>query len=498
MQLIQRPIPLLLFFVSLWLLVFWPTLAEMERVWRGSDTYMHCYVVPLIAAWLAMQKKQSLSLQPSWLWLAFFVAFILLWLVGFAADVNTVSQFSAVLCLQFLLFAMLSPKSRKDYRFPLFFLIFLVPFGDEFNPLLQDITAVLTVDILRFIDVPVYREGLFLTTTIGHFEVAEACSGLRFLVASVVIGSLYAYLTYTSRVRQLLFVAILIAVSILANGLRAALLIWLAEISNYKLGFGEDHYLYGWIVFGLTLFGMFWLGGYFAQPTADSAALSSATPSSTTAMQIEAQTPSNKGKFSLLLPVIATCCLAGAGVFRSQLIGITPPVTPAVLTAPDGFKALASTPTQLNALGTTFFDGLARLDSYNNDGEIFFTAHYAAKQTKGEMISWDNRVFNPKLWAVLEQQVITLPHGEALYLQIKLNESTRSLLVWYEVDEQHVSKPQSAKLYQLYSLLFGLPGLSQVVVYSVPGNVDAEQMLTSAKTLKQTTSQLYLKVSPKP
>lgn len=490
MQLIQRPFFLLSFFVSGWLIVFWPTLVEMERVWRGSDTYMHCYVVPLIAAWLASQKKQPVTLEPSWFWLVFFGAFVFLWLVGFAADVNTVSQFSAVLCLQFLIFAMLSPKSRKDYRFPLFFLIFLVPFGDEFNPVLQDITAVLTVDILRFIGVPVYREGLFLTTTIGHFEVAEACSGLRFLVASVVIGSLYAYLTYTSRVRQLVFVLTLIVASILANGLRAALLIWLAEISNYKLGFGEDHYLYGWIVFGLTLFGMFWLGGYFAQPVQQTAD-----------QPVHAEqelVPVSRGKSDWLIPLIVTCTFAGAAMMKGQLIGITTPVSPMALQAPSGFSSLASTPKQLNPLGTTFFDGFARLDSYNSQGEMFFTAHYAAKQTKGEMINWDNRVFNPKQWAVLEQQVIALPQGDAMYLQLKSNETTRSVLMWYQVDTQQLANPQQAKLYQLYCLLVGLPGLSQVVVYSAPGDVKPADMLAPVTQLQQATSQSYFKVSPTP
>ena len=86
---------------------------------------------------------------------------------------------------------------------------------------------------------------------------AVACSGLRFLITSLAIGTLYAHLTYQSFWRQLLFLVALILFSVLANGLRAFLLIYVAEKSNMAYGFGDDHYIYGWLVFGLVLLLMF-------------------------------------------------------------------------------------------------------------------------------------------------------------------------------------------------------------------------------------------------
>jgi exosortase len=80
--------------------------------------------------------------------------------------------------------------------FPIFYLIFMVPFGEALNPPLQDITAILSVAMLQWSGIPVFREGLYLATPIGQFEVAVACSGLRFLIASVAIGTLFCYLTY--------------------------------------------------------------------------------------------------------------------------------------------------------------------------------------------------------------------------------------------------------------------------------------------------------------
>lgn len=64
-------------------------------------------------------------------------------------------------------------------------------------------------------------EGLYLSIPAGHFEVAEACSGLRYLMASVALGVLYAYLTYRSPWRRLAFVVLSMVMPIVANGIRA-------------------------------------------------------------------------------------------------------------------------------------------------------------------------------------------------------------------------------------------------------------------------------------
>lgn len=448
--------PLLLLFSILlsWLAAFWPTIAEMERVWRGSDTYMHCYIVPLIALWLAWQQKQIPNLGRSWLLL--FLAFMTscLWVMGFAGDINTISQFSAVLTLQAALLAVMDKQSRRKFFFPVFFLIFLVPFGDEFNPLLQNITATMTVDILRFIGIPVFREGLFLTTPIGHFEVAEACSGLRFLVASFVIGTLYAYLTYKSLFRRGLFLLLLIVASILANGLRAALLIWLAEISNYKLGFGEDHYLYGWIVFGLTMFMMFWLGGFFADSSREQPKLSNTETGFQTA-SVHYLSPG----IALVILII----LFGTNkVLQQQLYGVAVPASPLTIATPPGFS-----PTSANTLNSTFNDGINRLSAVTADNVEVLYARYAAKQTQGELVNWNNVLFNPKTWIVLtdtEQQTAQGPVRRLLVANMAGQQ--RQVVSWYEVDGRRLTSPIQVKFWQLVALLTAQPGHSMVTILS--------------------------------
>jgi EpsI family protein len=84
---------------------------------------------------------------------------------------------------------------------------------------------------------------------------------VRYLIASVTLGCLYAYLTYRSRKRQLLFILLSVLVPIAANGLRAYMIVMIGHLSGMALATGVDHIIYGWLFFGLVMFIMFWIGG---------------------------------------------------------------------------------------------------------------------------------------------------------------------------------------------------------------------------------------------
>jgi EpsI family protein len=104
--------------------------------------------------------------------------------------------------------------------------------------------------------------------------VVEACSGLRYLISSFTLGCLYAYLTYRNFWRRTVFVLASIVVPIVANGLRAYMIIMLGHLSGMKLAVGVDHLIYGWAFFGLVMLLLFWLGSYWRDDDAAAAAVS--------------------------------------------------------------------------------------------------------------------------------------------------------------------------------------------------------------------------------
>ena len=68
--------------------------------------------------------------------------------------------------------------------------MFAIPFGDELVPMLQRITADASIALIKLVGIPVEHEGLYIKLSSGLFEVAEACSGVRYLTVTLFISAL--------------------------------------------------------------------------------------------------------------------------------------------------------------------------------------------------------------------------------------------------------------------------------------------------------------------
>jgi EpsI family protein len=95
--------------------------------------------------------------------------------------------------------------------------------------------------------------------------VVDAGSGIRYLLASMFAGWLYAWLVFRSPWRRLAFMAASVAVPIVANWLRAYMIVMLGHLSNNKLAGGIDHLIYGWVFFGIVMFLLFLVGARFRE-----------------------------------------------------------------------------------------------------------------------------------------------------------------------------------------------------------------------------------------
>ena len=247
---------------------YFGTASEIVGTWMRSQTYAHGFVVVPIALWLVYRMRERLArcpLQPSWVPLPALAFAGFAWLLGQYGAVNALSQFSFVAMLVLAVPAIVGIPAARTLMFPLGFLFFAVPIGDFLLPLLMDRTADFTITALRATNVPVYREGLQFVIPSGRWSVIEACGGVRYLIASVMTGTLFAYLTYRSNVRRAVFVGVAIVVPIVANWIRAYMIVMLAHLTNNAIAASADHVVYGWIFFGLVMLAMFWIGARWQQ-----------------------------------------------------------------------------------------------------------------------------------------------------------------------------------------------------------------------------------------
>lgn len=267
---------------AVWLgliIVFAADWAAMADQWWNSSTYNHILLVPVIIIWLIWQRlPEILDLAPrtcQWALVPLALA-VFGWVLGSFAGFNLLRQSAAVAMLPISALMVLGPRAFAGLLFPMAYTAFLVPFGDELVPPLQMITAKLTIWLVGISGVPAVVNGVFIDTPAGLFEVAEACSGVKFLIAMIALGTLVANLGFRNRWRRTGFMALCVAVPILANGVRAWGTVFAAQYVGAERAAGIDHLIYGWIFFAVVIAAVLGISWRFFDRTLDESAVDAA------------------------------------------------------------------------------------------------------------------------------------------------------------------------------------------------------------------------------
>jgi exosortase len=171
----------------------------------------------------------------------------------------------AISFVELLFLAVLGKRLWRGMAGPLLYLYFLVPFGDFLTPRLQDFTTWFIQQGLNVLGVPAYIDGYIIEIPQGTFFVAEACAGLRFLIASIAFGCLYALMMYRSPVRRGVFILVSVIVPIIANGFRGLGIVYLGYLLNSAQAAAADHIIYGWLFFSFVILVLIALGLPFRQ-----------------------------------------------------------------------------------------------------------------------------------------------------------------------------------------------------------------------------------------
>ncbi len=464
------------------LFTYHDTYGRILYIWLNNGTFAHGGLIPFIVAFLIWRRRGevlSVAPQPCWVALTGLFGAALIWLLGNLVDAGVVQQFAVVAMLPLLVLAVLGRRIAWLLLFPLAYLFFGVPFGEFLVSPLQDFTAAFTVKALRLTGIPVYWEGRFFYLPSGTFEVAKACSGVRYLIASLALGTLYAYLNYRSVKRRLVFVGLSIVLPIVANGFRAYGIVLIADLSDYTLAVGVDHILYGWVFFGIVMFLLFWLGSLFHEAPADS-------PDTAKVLPQADRSPAGSGAF--LASAALAALLGGSGMVLAQVLKTAPSTEGElpVLALPQGEGAWQG-PQEPGPAWQPVFHGADRelRGSYRADGDgepvEVYIAWYQDQHQGKELVNVMNKIHDAMRDRVtplgLHQFRLSDGRQWPVYVTEVLDDADtrRRIWYWYEVDGQATTSPVRAKLYELIRRLRGGEQGSAVIAVATEGDLDASQ-----------------------
>jgi len=241
--------------------IYYPILHNMVLHWSATQDYQHGFLVVPLAIWFAYERRWDLEDAPikgSWLGLIpMFIGLLSLTIGRLGTELMTMRA-AFVFTLIGLVLLLLGREIFKILAFPLFFLFLMVPLPQSLvNTIafpLQLIAAKSAVWSLQELGIPALVEGNIIHLAHAELFVADACSGLRSLMALVTLGIVFAYFFKRGALWfQLLLVASTIPIAIVVNSFRVALTGLLAHHLGQEVATGAIHDFQGIITFSLAL-----------------------------------------------------------------------------------------------------------------------------------------------------------------------------------------------------------------------------------------------------
>jgi exosortase A len=463
--------------VVAWVFLFLESLSSAIGIWYTSEIFNHCFFIIPGALYLFYRQKHRLldcTIKPNYWLLTPIFGLLSLYALGLAGDVQLFMHIATFCSLPLLLWMLLGNQIARILAFPLGFIMFSIPLGEELIPWLQQVTADISVSLLTLTGVPIFRTGLYIEIPGGRFLVAEACSGISFFISSIVIGLLYTHLNIRGVKKKTAFIIISIVYPIIANALRVYGIILTAYLTDMEYAAGADHIIYGGVFFSIVIISLLFIGELFR----DKSPILPVT--------------SKEVKWSydltprLIIPTTVTIVILVLFQFWYSNIEAR------LAYVPSAFKELkipsypsSSPDSSISQWTASYKDAEQQINGMVRDVNgkplDYFLAYYATG--KGELISSLNRLYHQDDWTIVAKKmkkVSTKEGTQEVYVERLSNPNgvERFLASWHVVDGKPLANRQTTKLYQISRTLLGQKSDGGIVALSqqiVRGELSQEE-----------------------
>lgn len=248
-------------------LLFQNTFVYLYDVWHREE-YSHGFLIPLVSAYLLWQRREQFrhaEFHSSWAGLIVALSGLAIYFVGTLASITTIDTYALVIVLMGIALALMGWQAFRIALVPLALLFLMNPIPNFFyynlSSELQLISSQLGVAFIRLFGVSVFLEGNVIDLGSYQLQVAEACSGLRYLFPLLTLGAIVAYLFRgPAWMRWSLFLST-IPITVLMNSLRIGVIGVLVDRHGIEQAEGFVHQFEGWVIF-MACLGVLLLEGW--------------------------------------------------------------------------------------------------------------------------------------------------------------------------------------------------------------------------------------------
>lgn len=477
-------IPLVVLLLAVTLISYQQTVLYLTEKWTNfaMGEYAHGFLVLGIAAYLIFINRHRIAVVspcPDARILPLLLLSVCLWMVSMLVDVQTAQTVALWLVFSTLLWTMLGTKVALLLAFPFAYILFALPIWFPLSPILQDLTADVVFYVIRYIGVPALRQENIIVLSSGSLAVEEACSGLRYLMASLTLATLYAYLNYQGFVARAAVIVVAAGAAILSNFLRVFIVVYLGYRTDMQHPLVHDHLMLGWYLFGGVVVILLFMDNQLARRLS----LSGGPDLSPKSGAVE-RTNCNKG--FVTVAVISMAC--AAVVIAGPLV-----INYSINSGGAGGDSTAEANESLHL--PTVIQGWQQKDAMDDWRPVFngaqeikyvyekagkqvtlYVAYYRAQVQGKELINDLNKITDNKAWRSKYSRAHLVAFNDSkVREQLLIKSGSINKLVWYRyhVAGKNTANLYEAKLLQVVGVFSGQP-LAYVMAAATPVLTDAD------------------------
>ena len=265
LKLISIALPLIV--VTVW--SYWPAITDLFKEWQGNDDYSAGQLVPLVAIFLVWRERKTLAecvLKPCWWGIALLILAQLAWIFGLLFMFESARWYSLVLTIAALVLMVAGRQVFRSVFWILLILFLMVPFPGRIHNMisgpLQTMATTGSVYVLEaFIKVSQQGNVVTLNNRVD-MAVVEACSGLRMLMAFIIVAAFMAYMVKRPRWQKAILLLSSVPVAVMCNILRLCVTAVLFLLASTEVAEKFFHDFAGIVMMPaavMLMFGELWL-----------------------------------------------------------------------------------------------------------------------------------------------------------------------------------------------------------------------------------------------
>ncbi len=245
--------------VSITFFVSWPAMLDLGDKWINNEAYSHGFVLLFVAIFLGLQRLPTIppTATPSRWFLPILTASLLFILVARLSELHVVAQYGLMGVLGAMVLGLWGWRGVQALFIPLLLLFLAVPMPGylevNLTAELKLISSKVGAGLLQQIGVPVFSEGNIIDLGSYRLQVADACSGLNYMIPLIAIGVMVAGFLNTTIWRRVTVVLLTIPLTVAMNIVRIAVAGLLVKYVGPETAEGFIHDFEGWMVFVASL-----------------------------------------------------------------------------------------------------------------------------------------------------------------------------------------------------------------------------------------------------